>query len=607
MAVLKQVFPLLAERLSRAEDTSTLKVEAADSGVPTLVIDGLYIHSKRDPVREAERLVEAVTGEEGTPALVLGFGLGYIASALAGKFPARPIIVVEKQNAVLKMALEVRDLTEFLARKQLAFVLDIDGVDGALSLFEGVPGVPPLVMRNRALTGLDGEWYAGVENKITAWNTRTNVNRATQKRFGKRWVKNLSKNLPAVRDIPGISCLEGILKNRDIPVFLAAAGPSLDQAIPFLDEIHKRCLIVAVDTSQRFLLTHGIDPDFALSIDPQYWNVCHLNRASSPKTRLVAESAVYPTLLQHPFGGFFFCGSFFPLGRFIEGKVDPKGELGAGGSVATSAWDFARLLGTATVWISGLDLSFPELKTHFRGALFEEKSNAESCRFSPCETGNFRLLRDGQPFYAKRSGGGLVLTDKRLFLYAAWFENRFRRFPEVRNLSLLPGGLEIKGLECGKAEDLLALPERREVIDSLLKEVFTALEEDFYSEKAKESRAKSYKNARTALFSGLEEVKSQALAAEELAVTTLTRVKLGHLGENERERTLEKLDSTNKAITNSAVKEIAGFLLQEIEGWEAEIASETPDPLTRHLEFSSRFYRALAEAAEFNLKTLKTG
>ena len=603
MAVLERIFPFLAEKIEKANaDTGELKTETSASGEPTLVYNGLYVHSKMDPRREAERIV--TDGEEDTPALVLGFGLGYAFSALTAKFPKRPIIVVEKHPEIIKKALELRDFSAELAREKLVFVLDVDGLTSALSLFESTPGVPPLVIRNRALCGFDKDWYVRAEDKIAEWNKRTNVNQATKKRFGKRWVKNLSLNLPAVRDIPGISRIEGILAQKDIPVFLAAAGPSLDETGPCLGEIYKRCLVVAVDTSLRFLCDRKIGPDFALSVDPQYWNSRHLDRVNAPKTRMVAESAVYPTVLRLPFGGIFLCGSFFPLGRFMEDRVDPKGDLGAGGSVATSAWDFIRFLGAKTVWISGLDLSFPDLKTHFHGALFEEKFHASSNRFVPGETWNYRLLRDGHPFYARRTGGGVVLTDERLSLYAGWFENRFCQFPNVENFCLSPGGMEIKGLKFEPMEKLLALPERRKEIDSLLKGIYETIDGDFLSEKARKSREENYNSAKEALLKGLKTIESLALEAGKLAKTSATRHKLGHLEKPGLEKALEKLNADNTAINSSAVKEIAGFLLPETASWEAEIAESTQDPLLKHLEYSSRLYKALASAAEFNLKIL---
>jgi len=608
MVVLKKIFPLLAEEIAKAEDVDgKLKIETASSGLPTLAVAGVYVHSKRDPEREAQRLVDAAFANgqaDEIPALVLGFGLGYTATALADRFQAKPLIVVEKRVDILKKALEVRDLTALLSRPHVVFVLDSEGVTGALSLFKSSPHTPPLVFTNRPLTGLDSEWYAAVEDKIRTWVSRTNINRATQKRFGERWVRNLSSNLEASKDIPGITKLEGLLAKSNIPVFLAAAGPSLDDAAPILRDIYSRCLVVAVDTSLRFLLARGIEPDFLLSVDPQYWNFRHLDRQKASKTRLVAESAVYPSVLRGAFGGIFLCSSFFPLGRFIEDRTESKGTLGAGGSVATSAWDFARFLGAKTAWLSGLDLSFPELKTHFHGALFEEKSHAESGRFVPAETWNFRALRDGHHFLAKSIGGGEVLTDKRLSIYAAWFESRFSQFPEIRNYSFSLNGLAIKGIEAASVEEFMALPERRLEIDNILSKSDVAIENDFFHKETAKLRDEKYKTAFASLLNGLDDVKNLSEDAAEYAKTAATKHKMGHLKDTDRETALKKLDRANKSIAESAVKEVTAFLFPDTEGWEEEIAAGTPEALARHLEFLSRFHNALWQAAKNNLRVL---
>ena len=645
MTALRRYNPMLAEELTKAgDDLSTeTRLEEAASGAPTLFFKGVYVHSRRDPEREALRLIESAagvsaspahvssspkagapnSGSEGaidgeTPAIILGFGLGYAASILAEKYPEKPIIIVEKHKYILKKAMEARDLSSFLSRDHLVFVLGgkSEVVSGALSLFDNTS--PPLIIRNRALTGLDEEWYTIAEEQINTWKTGAQVNRATQKRFGKRWVRNLSQNLSSIRDIPGISrlmeTLAGKIRDHNIPAFLAAAGPTLDEAGPLLAEIQKRCITVAVDTSLRFMQSHGVESDFAVSVDPQYWNYRHLDRTNSappaglwsgPKTRLIAESAVYPPVLRHPFGAMYLCSSFFPLGRFIENRVDPKGELGAGGSVATSAWDFIRLLGAKELWIAGLDLSFPGLRTHFRGAVFEEKVHAESGRFIPPETFNCKALRDGQPFLAKKQDGGAVLTDKRLSLYAAWFENRFREFPEITNLGLNAEGLAISGLRTAGIEELLALPIRRDEIDNLLDEAEKQLREGFFSARTMETRAEKYENAKKTLLQGLLSIKTLAERAAESAKLASARCKMGHLSADEQEKALSSLDSANKSIEQSAVKDIAGFLFPDTSHWEEEIAVYCKTPLEQHLEFSFRFYNALAQAAEYNLLKLE--
>jgi hypothetical protein len=626
-SILSENYPGLAEELAKQEEAEEfapgdIKTEVSGTGEPVLIVKGIHVHSPRDPVREAKRLAEAALGAfsnrmsagtsapEGGPAVlvVMGFGLGYAAEAAAGAVPGRPVIIVERRRELLRKALEIRDLADFLSGNPLVFVLGGSGeaVTGALALFEK-PGekAVPVIIRNRALTGLDEDWYEGVEARIKTWLSRDDVNRATLKRFGKRWIRNLSRNFVSIRDLPGIRGLENILKEPEIPVFLAAAGPSLDETGPFLGEITRRCLVVAVDTSLRFLIHRGVNPDFVVSVDPQYWNFRHFDRVPAPSTWLIAESAVYPPCLRHTFKGRLLCGSLFPLGRFIEERVDPKGDLGAGGSVATTAWDFVRLLGAPVVWIAGLDLSFPGLKTHFRGALFEDRSLAESARFKPEETGIFRSLRDGQPFRAKSSEGGEVLTDKRLSLYAAWFENHFSRSPAPVNYCLSAGGLAITGLKIAPIDKLLALPERREEINSILERVFAGINEEFERPERKKDRAGQYGKAVSSLLDGLREIKNLAEDAAETAETALTRHVRPGLDAGTQEKVLQKLQDANKAISGSRVKEVAGFLFPDLRELEKSVSIPSSEGLAYHLDYSARFYRALAEAAGYNLAVLR--
>ena len=639
--VLRRIYPGLFEELLRYEkrpgrngaDDGDPKVETASSGMPTMLINGRYVHSPRDPAREGQRLAEAclsssVLGEgDDAPVLVLGFGLGYAAEAITRLAPQRPLVIVEKNPGLLRRAFELRDFSRFLSRPGIAFVPGGEGEGAvmALSFFEKIGGngqtrsgqahsgnAPrgrsPLILRNRTLTGIDRQWYSAAENRVRAWATQGDVNRATLKKFGKRWIGNLTRNMTAIRDLPGISGLTGLATRSEpgvssVPVFLAAAGPSLDSVGDLLPEIRKRCIVVAVDTSLRLFKRCNVEPDFVLVVDPQFWNSRHLDRcATGRRTRLIAESAVYPPALRLPFAGTFLCGSLFPLGAFVEKRVDPKGLLGAGGSVATSAWDFCRILGAGEIWIAGLDLAFPGNKTHFKGALFEEKALSESGRLKPAETLLHAVMRSGGLFPAPSASGGKVLTDRRLSLYAAWFEDSFRGNPGVRNYRLAretpdtggQSGLAIPGLETALMESLLALPERRDEIDARLETAFSRIETEFRDEEETRQRHRRYDDALADLRSGLEKISTRCREGERVASDALREGS----GPAEREKPLAALDEINRAIAESEVREIAGFLLPE----ETPVETAPPpggsdDAFRSYLESSLRLYRTLAEAS----------
>jgi len=628
--VLRNRYPGLLEEITREEDTGInpgdIQIIAASTGEPSLCVKGINIHSGRDPAREGLRLAQSAAG--GGAVVILGFGLGYSA-ALDDIWQGRPVIIAEKHKQLLAKALETRDLSSFLSKNRIIFVVggSGEGITNALNVADGFMSAAekrePSVIRNRALIELDKEWYGVVEDKIRTWSMKDDVNSATLKRFGKRWVRNLSRNISAIRDYAGISRLEGLAAGvaadlaagvaAGAPVFLAAAGPTLDKTRPFLREISKRCVTVAVDTSFRFFTDNGIQPDFVLVVDPQFWNSRHLDRCPCANTALIAESAVYPPVLRLPFKNIFLCGSLFPLGSFVEKQVDPKGALGAGGSVSTTAWDFARILGSKEIWIAGLDLAFPGLKTHFRGAAFETRANSLSNRFNPVETWVVRALRDGFPFYAPcasgiasggasgNASGGQVLTDRRLSLYAAWFENRFRQHPEVKNLGVFREGIAIAGIQTAAMETLLSLPERRSEIDKKLASVFSQIDNDFNSPEEKQKRADRYAKAVSSLVRGLEDAENAAKKGAEITQRALK----GKTDSGKQNKILKELDEIMRRIADSEVKEVAGFLFPAVENKNNESESAAKDSFHAYLETSNKLFTSLAQTVEFNLENLK--
>jgi hypothetical protein len=222
---------------------------------------------------------------------------------------------------------------------------------------------------------------------------------------------------------------------------------------------------------------------------------------------------------------------------------------------------------------------------------------------------------------AAAAGGGEVLTDRRLSLYAAWFESRFREYPAARTYSLSPGGIRIPGLGLASPEALLALPVRREEIDRRLEGIYAAIRRDFFSPEATQRRAERYEAAKSRLLEGLAEIVREARNAASLARKTLgpggqAPSPAKGLGRAERAGLLGKLDRSLAAIRESEVKDVAGFLFPpgEIAGIEgaagaapAVAGNPAPgafDPFIRYLETSTRMYQDLAEAAEYQLEAL---
>ncbi len=549
----------LARCLSNAKPEDAYRAVISTEGKePVLWINDKLAHSRRDPEKEGRRLVEAADGDG--PLVILGFGLGYEAQAASAS--GRPVVIVERSAFLVRQAFQTRDLSALFACQKLYFVI---GDSAPLQeVLEREKGAPALII-NRAVCAPYADWYRSAAAIVEAKRSREAVNAATRRRFGQRWVRNIGINRALIAELPGVNVLENALKG--IPALVIAAGPSLDTCVPLLPALAEHAVIIAVDTALRAVLRVGVQPDFVVAVDPQYWNSRHLDHCAVEGLCLVSEIAAYPSPLRLPFGRRFLCASPYPLARFLEQSVDAKGTLGAGGSVATTAWDFARLIGASPVFIAGLDLAFPETRTHFKGAYFEESALRSGRRMEPAETSDFRLFQGGFPFKALASDGKPIVSDRRLSLYAAWFEARTKRPSAPPSFRFLPA-LHIDGLGAAKPKELLALPECRLLLKKRLNALFDQAEKDTNSDLRR--RQEAVREASAFIRGELASLRAWAQAA------------LSTEQGNEAMPTKEI-----KLFENSPAKAIADFLVYD--------TPERP---------SEAYYLRLSRAASFTIQAL---
>ena len=224
-------------------------------------------------------------------------------------------------------------------------------------------------------------------------------------------------------------------------------------------------VVVSVNTSLRACRERGVEPDFTVVVDPQFWASRSLDWTLAVDGVLVAEPSTCPRVFRRETEKFFLCSSLFPLGETLEAAFGEKGRLGAGGSVSTSAWDLARLIGARPLYAAGLDLGFPGMRTHCRGSYPESMWLAAADRFAPVEASGFHALRDIGLFPTRSAGGGVTATDRRMLLYKWWFENQLRMHPECEAMTLSPQGVAISGMPVARIEDALGLPIVRPEID----------------------------------------------------------------------------------------------------------------------------------------------
>jgi hypothetical protein len=272
--------------------------------------------------------------------------------------------------------------------------------------------------------------------------------------------------------------------------------------------------------------------------------------------------------------------------------------VGAGGSVATSAWDLARLTGARPLYLAGLDLGYPGRRTHARGAFFEERAHTLSGRLGPAEQQDFLALTDAGLIPVASATGGLALTDRRMILYKWWFENQMRQHTGS-SFTLSADGARVAGLEYRPLPELLALPVRRPEIEERLARARAGRGPGGGSpDGGRQAAARALLEELARDLGRLEELARRGL---KLAAGTARSPspKPGREAGGMSARKLPAgtgLDEVDRQILGLASRQVAGFLFQPLI---RKVLGGRAGSYREALELSAELYRELADSAAY--------
>jgi hypothetical protein len=413
--------------------------------------------SKRDPEREAQRVVESHLKGNELFVLLFGLGLGYVLEEMLRTNSDAHYVIVEPDLELFSEIIKTRDISHILLSKRCTLLVEPKRLD-----LDSATNLPPTVKLAhivlRTYRTLYGAEAFRVERDFIAFANSKKINRATLKRFDRLWTRNTFKNCYFFFTYSGVSLLSDRFKG--MAAIVVAAGPSIEMDLPLLRRYSSDCVVIAVDTVVNTLLRQNIRPDFAVTVDPQMINSHHLAGISAPYERerlpiLVADPAVYPTVFRTYGGDVLLTSSVFNPGRIIEQFTEIKGNIAAGGSVATAAFDLARILGADPIFLMGLDLSFSGLKTHISGSAVERYIQTNAHRLKTVHTYTSAYIKNGNPARYKDKTGAPVLSDSRMKLYKNWFERQMVH-ERTTVLNASRRGLHIEGMPDITADHMAA-------------------------------------------------------------------------------------------------------------------------------------------------------
>ena len=425
-AILSARYPHLVSLLENA-DTAAYAVETAKSGQAVPLWTGSdgkksAVHSRYEPVKEAERFLAEVFRSDYNLYVVAGFGFAYHIELLLSRMPNDSVLLVMDHDvALLKLAMEHRDLGAVFSDPRFLYAHDPSD-DEIATVLRGRSSKSVSIISHRGCYQTAPDYYLNLVRKAKSYLSTKEVNIATLAKFEKLWTLNCVKNMGQFASLPGANIFYD--KFRDYDAVVVCAGPSLEDDLVWLRRVSHNVVVVGVDTSYRVLSRAGIEPHFCLCVDPQVINARYFEGMRPTKSVLVADPTVHASVFRFFKGRSVICSMPFDMMKWAEEITGEKGELTHGGSVSTNACDFAKRLGVRRVILLGQDLSFTKDRAHVKGSYLDELLHNSSTRFLNRQMQNRRQVRALPPLMMPSLSGAKVATNQKMMIFYQWFERR---------------------------------------------------------------------------------------------------------------------------------------------------------------------------------------
>lgn len=258
-----------------------IQIEQSKSGLPSLsvLVNGrpLSIHSKYDPLKEAEKLVEQYADgiEKYNHILFYGVGFAYHIEEFMKRYPEKTFSMYEPNPAIFYHYVSNRQLEALPLKQMKNLFVEWNQESGSQFITQFAYELKDDVLLI-ALPSYSRIFPSDYEQFMLMFK-----NKIQQKRysfsadyvFAKRWTLNSLMNLPTTLETPNL-----LMDKRDVfqnkPVLIVSAGPSLQDEYDNLRQIKENgsAYILAVGSANKALIANDILPDAVCTYDPQEHN-----------------------------------------------------------------------------------------------------------------------------------------------------------------------------------------------------------------------------------------------------------------------------------------------------------------------------------------------
>jgi len=226
-------------------------------------------------------------------------------------------------------------------------------------------------------------------------------NRLTLANMAPLWIRNMIENLKFLR-MPDISQF-----HTEKPVLLCGAGESLEETIPLIRKNRNKVYLLSVDTAVQALIRSDVIPDGIVNLEAQFYNLQDFYSIGKRQIDLFSDITAFPpTLRPENFNHYIFTSSFEETTlhkRLREANLLPT-EIPPLGSVGVAALYLAGEISSNKIFLTGLDFSYTEGKTHARETPFHDYCRLRENRLTGDVWYSFSINRPSYRAVGKTEG-----------------------------------------------------------------------------------------------------------------------------------------------------------------------------------------------------------
>ncbi len=535
--ILKSAYPSIWNRLKPLEDTmdnSLFQIEETRRGDKTICIEKdnrkLYLHSRYNPIREAEAIIEEYEGmEPDTTVIFYGTGLGYHIDLFLQKHPDINYYIYEPIPEMLYTYLSYNSLKRLPSLKLKDIILadnELDIKKFFNKLVDKTNDKFIHIVLNSHRNIFTKEYNEFLELfKETIKDKKTSI--GTNLAFQERWILNSMKNFKEVLNTPNI-LLEKKGAFKDKPVILVAAGPSLNEEIENLKQIKEKGLayIFSVGSAINTLIHNNIYPDAATTYDPTIRNQIVFEKVKENRIvdipMIFGSSVGYETLIDYPGEKYHMITSQDTISNYYLKNQDgkPISIMQDAPSIAVVTVQLLYELGFNPIILAGQNLAYKDKKRHSEGVHYSKDVTDEEIE---------------KGIWVKGVYGNEVLTNEGFNRMRQQMEYYIKALSNIEVINTTKGGAHIEGT---------SFRELTSVMDKYLKEKVV---EDSWLEGNKTQYDKEYLKTRSEKMDRAYE-KAFKLIDEYYDIINTIEKLIKNQNFNQAEKTYVKLDKALRKI-----------------------------------------------------------